>query len=107
MLASSVQAPAAVAALLARLGLSADDRVRVEVNGGAPGGAAAEVRPAGSGSSVMQAHACSGTRPAGPAARICCMPACTLNAARRKRQGGSVQADRVWPARCLAMFQRP
>ena len=45
-----LQAPSALAALLARLGLSADDRVRVEVNGSAPGGAAAEVRPAGSAS---------------------------------------------------------
>ena len=42
-----IQAPAVVAALLERLGLSADDTVRVEVNGGAPSGAAAEVWAAG------------------------------------------------------------
>lgn len=41
------QAPAAVAALLARLGLEPDALVRVEVAGAAPGGAAAEVRAAG------------------------------------------------------------
>ncbi len=41
------QAPAAVAALLARLGLESDALVRVEVAGAAPGGAVAEVRAAG------------------------------------------------------------
>ncbi|KAK9839678.1 hypothetical protein WJX81_005476 [Elliptochloris bilobata] len=44
LLRARVQAPAEVSALLARLGLSEDDVVRVEVNGCAPGGAAAEVR---------------------------------------------------------------